>query len=118
MPPAITLEQAAGQSFDDLNILWQTGSLKSRLMSFWQDAIPGFPVTNDGGAPIRNWLAVIAAVADNLSLGDIPISDLTIAVKPVYGICWLASYLRSINQITLSQANAILTSYNADLASP
>lgn len=118
MPPSITLEEAASRSFDDMNIRWQAGSLKSRLTSFWEDAIPAFPLTSDGGAPIRNWLAVIAAVADNLPLGDIPISDLTISVKPVYGVCWLGSYLRSINQITLSQADAILTAYNANLASP
>lgn len=116
MPPALTLQQAAGRSFDDLNIRWQTDSMKNVLTLFWGLVIQSFPVTDEGGAPIRNWLAVIAANADNLPLSDVPLADLTTNVKPIYGICWLGDKLRSLNRITVAQANAILGAYNAFIA--
>lgn len=116
MAVAFTLQQAAGQAFERLDFFWKLDLLKAKLLTFWQDLIKDphniFPEQDQGGHPVANWLAIIAAQQNVMPATDVPIEQLSASVEAVYKCCWIADYLSSIGQITTDQAAAVLNIYN------
>lgn len=122
MAAAANLEQAAGQSFDNLFALWVAGgnTFKTKVAAFASALLPTFPNSDVTGRPIANWLTLIAGVAFTMpSVGAgvqvdyngffIPTNDY------IYRICWLAAKPTSLSpNITPAQQAAVLTAYNAN----
>jgi hypothetical protein len=117
MATATTLDQAAGQAFDNLHIQWlanQLGGNSGRIALFCQNSLPIFPASLPGGAPVGNWLTVFYALGVTLPVTNVPIDRLTDAAQILYRLCWMAFSLIG-NGITTSQAAQLLAQYNAIL---
>jgi hypothetical protein len=112
MAHAISLAQAAGQAFDNLNVRFQADLLKAVLTQFWQATINLFPESDVNSHPVSNWITVIAALADPMPVTDVPLEQLTDAAEFVYRLCWMASFLQSSGGITNGQATSLLGFYN------
>jgi len=113
MAVAITLAQAAGQAFDNLNVRFLSNAMKSALTLFWKNTINIFPDSDVNSHPVSNWLTVIAALADQMPSANVPLEQLTSASEAVYRLCWMASFLQSVALITNAQAASLLSFYNA-----
>ena len=113
MTAATSLAQAAGQSFDNLSARYVSGQLKVRLTIFWSDNLPLFPESEPNSHPVSNWLVIIASLAEQMPTGTPPLTQLTAAAEAVYRLCWMADFLQSSGGISITQANALLGSYNA-----
>jgi len=111
MAMATTLSQAAGQSFDNLAVFFDTNQLKSRIATFCTQTNPIFPQQENGSHPVSNWIAVFAALAARMPSSSVPIDQLTAAAEILYRLCWMAFGLIG-NGITTAQASALLTSFN------
>lgn len=120
--PAATLQEAAGLAFGNVSTAWRAGNLKTHLTAFWEEADPLFPDQALNNHPIANWIAMIAAVANECPTQD-GTKDTRFAQFPymnsaalyVYKLCWLASYFETEGLITNAQAVALLAAYNAHL---
>lgn len=128
MATATSLDQAAGQAFENLFPIWTVGNniLRFRLISFAQDALTIFPVADANGTPIANWAVLITGLAAAMPQVVItippilvPYDQLVTAADYVSRICFLASGGALFSQsvlppnITNAQRNALLDSYNA-----
>lgn len=113
MATALSLAQAAGQAFDNLHVAWLSNNLQPVLTAFWQATNDTFPESAPNSNPVSNWLTLIAALADQMSVTFVPIIQLTQAAEYVYRLCWMASFLQSSGGITNTQATFLLSSYNA-----
>lgn len=112
MPPALTLPQAAGASFDNLQLKWVSDNLKSS-MTIFANGIRGVGSEQEPDThPIRNWFALISSLADLMASFDVPIGDLTVSAEYIYRICWVTQQLLDQGLISSGQATAILTQYN------
>jgi hypothetical protein len=118
--PSPNLQNAAGESFNNLQVKWLGNNLKSALTAFWQATINTFPEQDVNGHPVANWLAVISSLATNMPAAGVPYDQLTMAADYVYRLCWMTEYLAGAGLITAVQAstgpNSILVQYNATLA--
>lgn len=117
MATAATLEQAAGQAFDNLYAKWVAGTAKTNLVAFAAAALPVFPESEPASHPISNWAAVIgssAAVMPNGNSFTFVNYDLIVAAANyLYRMCWMASKLETQTSITTAQGVALLAAYNA-----
>lgn len=113
MATATTLAQAAGQTFDNLNVRFLANQMKAVLTLFWKNTINIFPDGDVNSHPVSNWLTVIAAIADQMPSTNVPLEQLTAASEAVYRLCWMASFLAGAALITNAQAASLLASYNA-----
>ncbi len=118
MATATTLAQAAGQAFDNLHIRWLSNSLKGALTTFCQTTLDTFPEAQPDFHPVSNWLVLISGFAVTLPTTNVPINQLTTAAQYVYRLCWMASFLQSSGQISTTQANFLLASYNVIIGFP
>jgi hypothetical protein len=115
MATATTLSQAAGQSFDNLHVIWlanQLGGDSGRIARFCQASLPIFPASLPGGGPVGNWLTVFYALGVTLPVTNVPIAQLTEAAQILYRLCWMAFSLIG-HGISTTQAAQLLTQYNA-----
>lgn len=116
MPAALTLEAAAGQAFDNLQIRWLANQLRTNLTLFWQQTLPTFPQGQAEAHPVSNWLTVLAALSSQLPATNVPIDQLTLAAEAVYRLCWMASFLQDSGGISSAQGTVILSAYNVLIA--
>lgn len=121
MTAAVTLQEAAGSAFDNLQVWFSisNGQAQVRLAAFWSGIIGLFPVSDIKSRPIQNWIAVLAAQTTQIPLT--PAHDLVAldaASQVVYRICWNVSDLETNGFITGAQATTVLVTYNAHLAAP
>ncbi len=119
MATAANLTQAAGQSFNNLFAIWETGgnTLRTKLTAFEASLLPLFPDQAPVGRPIANWLVLIASSAANIpsvvAPALIPYEQLVTAADYIYRICWLAAKPTAQSPaITTAQQTAILAAYN------
>lgn len=114
MATATTLTQAAKQSWSNLAVLSEAGTLRARLLDF----VAAVEAQLDEGVPdnhpILNWCAVLWAYAETMSATAADWSALRGAAEIVYRLCFMAQVSRDQSMITLAQFNAILASYNAE----
>lgn len=120
MAAAATLQQAAGQSFDNLYALWllHGNTFRNRIRQFCATLLPVFPDQETVGRPIANWLTVLAALAqvmpDQTLLTSVDYAQFFVPANDyLYRLCWLAAGLSGSPSITTAQRNAILAEYNA-----
>lgn len=118
MTASPTLAAAAGASYDNLNLRYIANQLKTQLTLFSSQNINLFPESQLSAHPVSNWLAIIAAIAQQLPNSNITLTQLTQSAEAVYRLCWVASFLQSVNQITTAQGNTLLASYNSLIAFP
>lgn len=114
MTIATSLAQAAGLTFDNLQVKWAIGQLKVRMTNFWSQVIDLFPESEVNSHPVSNWLTVVASLSDQLPLGVTPLTDLDNSAQAIYRTCWMGSALQTQGLITTAQANALLGSYNGN----
>jgi len=123
MAAAATLEEAAGQAFDNLFELWKFGAsaLKDAVTQFEEALLPTFPESDAVGLPIAAWLIVIASLAEQMppeaepGVVVVPYGDLVAAADYVYRICWLgAKPTPTSPDITTAQQTALLLAYNTN----
>lgn len=116
MSIAATLPEAAGLSFDNLQVKWLSNQLRNALLNFWsQLSSPSTGPFLDGVAnnhPIGNWLALIASLQSLMKQSNVPIDQMTVAAEYIYRICWMTETLRTQQLITTPQAAAVLAAYN------
>lgn len=112
MAHALTLPQAAGQAFDNLNVHFLADQLQAVLTLFWEATINIFPESDVNSHPVSNWITVIAALAGPMPVTNVPLEQLTAAAEFVYRLCWMASFLQTSGGITNAQATALLGFYN------
>jgi hypothetical protein len=112
MSIAATLPQAAGLSFDNLQVKWLANQLKNALGNFWPQLLSQFPESSANNHPVSNWLALIANLQDQMTQSSVPIDQLTLAAEYIYRICWMTEALRVQSLITAPQAAAVLGAYN------
>jgi hypothetical protein len=115
---APTLAAAAGQAFDNLQVRYAQGTLKTTLTIFWGQNLSLFPEATPDSHPVSNWLTVLAALAALMPTGTPPLAQLTSAAEAVYRLCWMASYLQGTGGITNTQAATLLASYNTVIGFP
>ena len=118
MTTALTLPQAAGLAFDNLQVKWLIGGslLKNRINQFWGFSKSLFPDQAASGRPVANWLTLIAGLESVMPSSQAPIGQLTTAAEYVYRTCWMAEALRVQSLITSAQATALLANYNGAFA--
>ncbi len=118
MATATTLEEAAGQAFDNLLAKWVAGTLKTNISAYCTTLLPSFLEQQKEARPISNWLTLIAAAGAEMTSGNsflvVPYTDMVDAAGYVYRQCWMASQLVSQNWISGAQGAAILAAYNAN----
>lgn len=115
MATATTLDQAAGQAFDNLHVQWlanQLGGPTGRIALFCQGALPLFPASLPGGSPVSNWLTVFYSLGVQLPASNVPIIQLTESAQILYRLCWMAFSLIG-NGISTGQAAQLLATYNS-----
>lgn len=112
MAIASSLEQAAGQAFDNLQIRWLANGLKSAVTTFSSDTLVAFPQQQQLANPVSNWITVLSALGQDLTPTNVPIDLLTDAAEIVYRLCWMAATLRDNSNITTAQASFLLSRYN------
>jgi hypothetical protein len=112
MATAVTLAQAAGQSYDNLHIRWVANALKNALLTFCDTTLPQFPDTASQSRPVSNWIAVIWALGTKMPATSVPMDQLNLAAQYVYRLCWMADTLLTAGLITNDQATFLLQSYN------
>lgn len=113
MTAALTLPDAAGAAFDNLQIKWVSDTLRSSMVQF-SNGIAGIGSEQDENThPIRNWYALIANLADQMPSTLVAIGDLTLSAEYIYRICWVTQQLLDQSLITSGQAAALLIEYNA-----
>lgn len=117
MALATTLDQAAGQAFDNLSIHFDVNQLKFRVATFCTSSIGIFPQQNSESHPVSNWITVFAALAARMPTSNVPIDQLTEASEILYRLCWMAFVLIG-NGISSAQASALLGVYNTVLGFP
>lgn len=118
MTAALTLAAAAGQAFDNLQVRFAAGQLKTQLTIFWEVNLNLFPPSAPGGRPVMNWFTILAALADKMPSGIPPLLQLNSSAQVIYRLCWMASYLQGTGAITNTQALDLLGSYNSVIAFP
>lgn len=117
MPFAANLAQAAGMTFDNMQLWWITNQLKVRLDQFWSGVLSDFPESDVTSHPVSNWLTVIASLADTFP-SIMNLTQLTQAAEAVYRLCWMASYLQGTGGISNTQAVNLLSGYNSTIGHP
>ncbi len=120
MTTALTLPEAAGLAFDNLQVWWLIPGtqLKNRLNAFWSFSLSLFPDSDPKGRPVANWLTLLAGLERIMANSQAPIEQLSAAAQYVYRACWMAQFLRTSGQISVAQANNLLGNYNGNLAAP
>lgn len=118
MATATTLEEAAGQAFDNLLAKWVAGTLKTNINAFCTTLLPSFLEQEQDSHPISNWLTLLIAAAAEMAAGNsflvVPYVNMVNAAGYVYRLCWMASQLVSQSSISGTQGTAILNAYNAN----
>ena len=118
MATATTLEEAAGQAFDNLLGKWVAGTLKTNINTFCTTLLPSFLEQEQNSHPVSNWLTILVAAAADMQAGNsllvVPYANMVNAAGYVYRLCWMASQLVAQSSITGAQGAAILTAYNAN----
>lgn len=114
MAMATTLDQAAGQAFDNLAVFFDTNQLKSRVTTFCAQSIGIFPQQEADSNPVSNWITVFAALAARMPSSNVPIDQLTAAAEILYRLCWMAFSIIG-NGITSGQAALLLAEFNVVL---
>jgi hypothetical protein len=109
-----TLSQAAYQAVNNLKPWWADNTLKTRLTTFAADLQATFPDQTPDNHPVGNWLAIIAALADQMPAAAVPFTSFMTAADYVYKMCWMTNQLDVQNLISAAQAAAVLAEYNAD----
>lgn len=112
MATALSLSQAAGQAFDNLEVWWETDQMQSRIVLFCAQTLPLFPQGQPTNNPVSNWITVFWSVGAVMPSADVPIMQLTDASEILYRLCWMADFLTG-NGITSGQAASLLALYNA-----
>ena len=120
MATASTLQEAAGQSFENLFLLWIGGDdgLKDALAAFAAAVLPIFPDQDPTGRPLSDWATVIFALSARIPsvslLEKTPYENLVFASDYVYRICWLgARPTPESPAISAGQQALLLAAYNA-----
>ena len=116
MTAAPTLAAAAGDAFDNLQLRFVAGTIKTQLTIFWQQVLPTFPESQPGAQPVADWLTVLAALTNDMATGTPPLIQLTGAAEVMYRLCWMASFQATTGGISNTQALFLLASYNALIA--
>lgn len=121
MATATDLQEAAGQSFHNLFVLWAPGgnNLRTAVAAFAAALLPVFPNSDAVGRPIAAWLILIASLAQQMPSVTAPTQIqyelLVTAADYVYRICWLgAKPTPGSPNITSAQQTALLVAYNAN----
>lgn len=125
MTAAANLLEAANLAPQNLRALWETDTLKPKVIAFWQAIVPAFPEEIDNNRPVNNWIAIIAAFApsimpfadtENPGVSPWPGGTITlfgIASDYVYRLCKFGYYYPLI---TPAQKAALLAAYNAQFS--
>lgn len=112
MPPALTLPEAAGAAFDNLQLKWVSDNLKSSMTIFSNGISNVGSEQQVDSHPIRNWFALIANLANQMPSFAVAIGDLTLSAEYIYRLCWVTQQLLDQSLISSGQAAAILLEYN------
>ena len=125
MTVAANLLEAANLAPQNLRALWETDTLKQKMISFWKQIDPSFEEQIPNDHPVINWISIIASsspsilsFADNMTPGFTPYAGGTIttfssAVDYIYRLCKFSYYYPLI---TIAQKDAILAAYNAQFS--
>lgn len=119
MAAAADLSQAAGQAFTNIGAKWNLNTLKNAVTLFASDCAGVFVESNPNDHPMGDWLAIIAAIGQDMPSGGAPtqpvisFSQMQSAAKAVGGMCSLGFQLNASLLITNAQAAAVLAAYNA-----
>lgn len=115
--PAANLQDAAGLAYTNVAKRWTLGQLRAGLSAFWPAINPSFPDDDLNNHPVGNWLALIAGLSSECPPDTGGTVDqfffMDTAAKYIYRLCWLGSYLLSVNLISAAQATVILNAFNA-----
>lgn len=121
MATAVSLAQAAGQSFDNLFALWSPGGdgLRTAVLAFATNLLPVFPDSDVVSRPIASWLILIQSFGTQMASvtapAQVPYEQLVAVANYVYRICWLgAKPTPQSPNITTAQQTALLAQYNAN----
>lgn len=109
---ALTLAEAAGAAFDNLQIRWNNNGLKSALTQFFNNGNPLFPDSEPDSQALGDWFIPLGSLATNMAATNVPILELTQAAQIVYRLCWLAQVFKDNGSISSTQATTLLAYYN------
>lgn len=113
MAAAISLKQAALQTWDNLFPLSALGTLDTQLLAFIAAIEPTFSEQQPNDHPIENWISVLAGFVANMQGAAFDWSELRVAADYVYRMCWMAFQLNTQGLISNAQAAAMLAQYNS-----
>lgn len=121
MPPAADLLDAAIKTANNLYPRWQNNTLQARVNAFWAAISPTFQDQTPNDQPVGNWIALIAALGQNIltynnggaALGQGTTTTFELSVDYVYRLCKFAYYYNIDGFISNAQATVILNAYNA-----
>jgi len=115
---AATLPDAATIAADNLYTLYVGGTLKTKLTAFWGSILPTFPEQENNSHPVSNWLILIANLANQMPVANVPYAQLNAAIEYVYRVCFVAYQLNNQTPKLVSnvQAAALLAAYNAQFS--
>lgn len=112
-----TLIEAAEDAYNKLAIKWINGRLQTALRNFVNDCLDLFPDDSPGGRPCANWLVLIDALQNDMDPAAFTdINAMQTSALYVYKMCWMTWQLEDQGSITTAQADAVLASYNARIA--
>jgi hypothetical protein len=113
MATATTLTQAAKQSWTNLAVLSEAGTLRAKLLAFSTAVNAQLDQGLEGNHPVLNWVAVLWAFSTTMSAVAADWSELAKAAEIVYRLCFMGQVSSDQAMITAPQATAILAAYNA-----
>ena len=76
--------------------------------------MPIFPQSNLASHPCSNWLAIIAALTEDMPATDVSLEQLNECIFDVFRLLWITQALnaQSPQQVTNVQAAAVLAAWN------
>lgn len=110
--PALSLQAAAGISYDNGATQWLAANYQTALSAFATDILALFPESLDGGRPIANWATIIASFATTFTDGNATSVQLSTGSEYVFKLCWLTDALKNLGQITTAKGAAVLAAFN------
>lgn len=111
MATALTLTQAAKQTWENLTPLAIAGTLRQSLLTFCQTCIDLYPQPLTAGHPVANWLAILYGFATDMASTASEWPLLRIAADYVYRLCFMAEQLTTALP---TETTATLAAYNAN----
>lgn len=112
---AVTLVEAAGRSYDNLFVKWQTNLIGNAILLFGGAVRDRFSDDNANDRTVGNWSIELLALKSTIPTGlfQPTLQFLDQAALLVYQTCWAAHAMEAQGIITNAQAVDVLDAYNA-----